>query len=101
MSDLLAINSNIKENPFVVNLSLKTHKASVVVEALSNRNIYVSSISACHSNGEPISHVVKALTHDDNLAHNTIRISFDRQNTVEEVLTFIKEFKEIIGGLKQ
>ena len=101
MSDLIAINSNNKENPFVVNFSLKNHKASVVVEALSNRKIFVSSISACHSRGEPVSYVVKALTHDDVLAHNTIRISLDAQNTLEEVDIFIKEFKEIIGGLKQ
>lgn len=101
MNDLLVINSNIKENPFVVNFSLKDHKASVVVEALSNRNIFVSSISACHSSGEPMSYVVNALRHDENLAHNTVRVSFDSQNTVEEVDAFIKEFKEIIGGLKQ
>ncbi|MCR5309681.1 MAG: cysteine desulfurase [Bacilli bacterium] len=101
MDDLLVINSNTKENPFVVNFSLKKHKASVVVEALSNRNIFVSSISACHSKGEPVSYVVKALKHDDVLAHNTIRVSLDTLNTVEEVKIFIKEFKEIIGGLKQ
>ena len=101
LDDLLVINSNYKENPFVTNFSLKNHKASVVVEALSNRNIFVSSISACHSSGEPMSYVVKALTHDDVLAHNTIRISFDANNTLEEIDTFIKEFKEIIGGLKQ
>lgn len=99
--DLLSINSNVRENPFVVNFSLKNHKASVVVEALSNKDIYVSSISACHSNGEPLSYVVKALAHDDILAHNTIRVSFDAHNTVEEVEEFIKQFKEIIGGLKQ
>ena len=101
MDDLVVINSNVEANPFVVNFSLKNHKASVVVEALSNRNIFVSSISACHSRGEPMSYVVQALRHDDVLAHNTVRISLDAQNTVEEVDTFIKEFKEIIGGLKQ
>jgi len=101
MSDILVINSNIKENPFVVNISLKNHKASVVVEALSNRDIYVSSISACHSSGEPVSYVVEALRHDYVLAHNTIRISFDPCNTLEEVAIFIKEFKAIIGEIKQ
>lgn len=101
MDELLIINSNEKVNPFVINFSLRNHKASVVVEALSNRNIFVSSISACHSSGEPMSYVVKALKNDDVLAHNTIRVSFDCQNTIEEIDTFIKEFKEIIGGLKQ
>ena len=98
---LIVINSNNEENPFVVNFSFKNHKASVVVEALSNIGIFVSSISACHSRGEPVSYVVKALTHDDVLAHNTIRVSFDSQNTIEEVDIFVRELKEIIGGLKQ
>ena len=48
-----------------------------------------------------MSYVVQALRHDGALAHNTVRISLDAQNSVEEVDTFIKEFKEIIGGLKQ
>lgn len=89
------------ENPYIVNFSSKKHKASVIVEALSNEGIYVSTISACHSKKEKISNVVLALKHNDRLASNTIRVSFSYDNTIEEVDTFINIIKKVIEGIKQ
>jgi len=99
--DLYEINSNYKNNPFIVNFSLKTKKASVVVEALSEENIFVSSISACHSKGEPISYVVMEQKHNETFAHNTIRVSFSVSNTMEDVETFISELDRIVKSIKQ
>ena len=98
--DLYEINSN-PENPYIVNFSLKTKKASVVVEGLSNKNIMVSSISACHSRKEAYSHVVMAMGKGDLLSHNTVRISIDSNNTIEEAKTLIKELDELVRGIKQ
>ena len=99
--DKYILNSLDKNNPYIVNFSLKKHKASVVVEALSNRGIMVSSLSACHSKNEDYSYVVYALKHDMCLAHNTIRVSFSSDNTLDEVKTFIKELETIIKEIKQ
>ncbi|MBQ6730543.1 MAG: cysteine desulfurase [Bacilli bacterium] len=99
--DKYVINSSCKDNPYIVNFSLKKHKASVVVEALSNRNIMVSSLSACHSKGEDYSYVVYAMNKDMCLAHNTIRVSFSYENTLEEVETLTKELTSIIKEIKQ
>ena len=99
--DKYVINSSCKDNPYIVNFSLKKHKASVVVEALSNRNIMVSSLSACHSKGEDYSYVVYAMNKDMCLAHNTIRVSFSYDNTLEEVKTFTKDLTAIIKEIKQ
>ena len=99
--DKYLINSHFENNPFIVNFSLKNHKASVVVEALSNRSIMVSSLSACHAKKEDYSQVVYAMTNDLNIAHNTIRVSFSEDNTLEEVETLIKNLEEIIKEIKQ
>ena len=99
--DLYHLNSLDLNNPYIVNFSLKNHKASVVVEALSNRNIMVSSLSACHSKNEDYSYVVYAIKHDMCLAHNTIRVSFSYDNTLDDVKDFIKALKEIIKEIKQ
>lgn len=99
--DKYVLNSLDKNNPYIVNFSLKNRKASVVVEALSNRNIMVSSLSACHSKNEDYSYVVYALKHDMCLAHNTIRVSFSYDNTLDDVKDFIKALKEIIKEIKQ
>ena len=99
--DKYIINSFSKDNPYIVNFSLRKHKASVVVEALSNRNIMVSSLSACHSKNEDYSYVVYAMKKDSCLAHNTIRVSFSYDNTLEEVKTLTKELDAILKEIKQ
>ncbi len=98
--DLYLLNSS-KENPFIVNFSLKTKKASVIVEGLSNNNIMVSSISACHSKKEAYSHVVKAMGRDDSLTHNTVRVSLDFSSTKEDIETFIKTLDKFVKEVKQ
>ena len=99
--DKYRINSFFEENPYIVNFSLRNHKASVVVEALSNRGIMVSSLSACHAKHEDYSAVVYAMTNDLNIAHNTIRVSFGKDNTLEEVEALIKNLETIIKEIKQ
>ena len=96
--DLYHINGGA--NPYIVNFSILTKKASVVVEALSNEGIMVSSTSACHAHKEPISEVVLAMTNNLSLAKNTIRISFDPSNTLEEVDILINKLNHIIGEIK-
>lgn len=96
----IVFNSNDKCSPFIVNFSLLNKKASVVVEALSLKGIYVSSVSACHSKREPMSYVVDAMFDDKNRAKNTIRISFDKDNTIEDVDSFVNEFKKIVRSIQ-
>ena len=96
--DLFELNSG--DNPYIVNFSLKNKKASVVVEALSSNGIMVSSVSACKAKEEAMSYVVKALGKNDTLAHNTIRVSFCEDNTLEEVDVFIKKLMDIVEAIK-
>ena len=99
--DKYILNSFNNDNPYIVNFSLINHKASVVVEALSNKGIMVSSLSACHSKHEDYSYVVYAMNHDMKLAHNTIRVSFSYENTVDNVNALIRALKQIMKEIKQ
>ena len=100
-SDLFVINSLDDNNPYIVNFSSVNHKASVIVEALSNKGIMVSSLSACHSKYEDYSDVVYAMTNDMKRAHNTIRVSFSNENTVDDVNALIRALKQIMKEIKQ
>ncbi len=91
---------NSSHNPYIINFSTLKKKASVVVEALSNAGIMVSSTSACHAHKEPLSEPVLMMSNDMHLAKNTIRISFDASNTLEEVDIFINKLSSIIGEIK-
>ena len=99
-SDKYELNLPKVINPYIINFSTINKKSSVVVEALSRNGIMVSSTSACHSSKEKGSYVVKSLGKSDNIANNTIRVSFSYLNTVEEVKTFIKELDKIIGEIR-
>lgn len=94
------LNSPINGSNNIVNFSLLDKKASVVVEALSNNNIMVSSISACHSRSEPNSYVIYEMTKDFNRSKNTIRVSFDGENTIDEVKILIKKLDLICNEVK-
>lgn len=98
--DGVELNSSLNGSPFIINFSLTKKKASVVVEDLSNKGIYVSSVSACNSKKESSSYVVKALGKSDDLAHNTVRVSFDHKNTIEEVNTFLEELKNTLEAIR-
>lgn len=98
--DGIELNSYEECSPYIINFSLTKKKASVVVEALSNKGIYVSSVSACHSKREPYSYVVKAIGKSEELAHNTIRVSLDKSTTMEELQIFINELKNVLETIK-
>ena len=98
--DLFELNSPSPINPYIINFSTLTKKGSVVVEALSNNGIMVSSISACHSSKEKGSHVVKALGKSEKIAGNTIRVSLSYLNNKEDIETFISTLESIIGAIR-
>lgn len=99
-SDICELNSHQLVNPYIVNFSLLTKKASVIVEALSREGIMVSSVSACSSRHEPFSYVVKAIGKDDIRSKNTIRVSFSYDNKIEEVEIFTKALEKILGEIR-
>lgn len=98
--DGIEFNSNNEGSPYILNFSLAKKKASVVVEALSNLGIYVSSVSACNSKREPSSYVVAALGKSEVLSHNTIRLSFGEDNTEEDASVFARELNKVLESIR-
>ncbi len=93
--DGIHINSPIDASPYIVNFSINK-KASVVVEALSKKEIYVSTKSACSSKKSSISYVLKEIGLDEKSASNALRISFSSYSKEEEVNVFLEALKEIL-----
>lgn len=96
----VVINSPHDASPYILNFSLREHKASVIVEGLSLKGIMVSTISACSSKRNEKSHVLVAMDKDIRLASNPIRLSFDESNTLLEAQEFIKVLKELLAITK-
>ncbi|SEN06287.1 cysteine desulfurase family protein [Lihuaxuella thermophila] len=71
--------------PYILSLSFPGIKSEVLVHALEEEGIYVSSKSACSSKAEIPSRVLKAMGRTDEEAIGSIRISMGFQTTAEEM----------------
>ncbi len=94
--DEVVIHSPLDASPYVFDFSLTSHKASVVVEALSNEGICVSSVSACSSKGEPHSYVLEAMGKNERECANPIRVSFPVDAKEEDVERFLAALKTVL-----
>jgi cysteine desulfurase len=72
----------------------KNEKAEFLLMNLDMRNICVSGGSACSSGADIGSHVMKALNKVDKYV--TLRFSFSRFNTLEEVDRVVETLKELV-----
>lgn len=88
------INSPKNSIPNTLNISLINMDSKKVVKLLEEKEIYLSTTSACSLKNAP-SKSVFAITNDEELAKNSIRISISHLTKKEELETFIREFKKI------
>ena len=86
--------------PHIVNISFPELKGEVLVHALEEDNIYVSTGSACSSKSDKTNNVLKAINIPEKYREGTIRISLSRYNNKKEINYTIKKLKEKIDFLK-
>lgn len=71
--------------PHILNLTLPGIKSETMLHYLSSEGIYVSSGSACSSNSSHKSGALLAYGHTEREADCSIRVSFSKRNTPEDV----------------
>ena len=91
------INSNEYSINQIVNFSLKNIKGEVMLHALEQDDIYVSTQTAC-ATGD-YSFAIYALTNDKNRARNSIRVSISYLTTKDEIDEFIESLSKNINRL--
>ncbi len=82
--------------PHIVSLSFPGLKSEVLVHALEEKGIYISTKSACSSKSEQPSRILTAMGLTNEEANGTIRISFSPENTLEEINYVVSVLKAII-----
>lgn len=87
----VVFNSTEKSIPHIVNISIPGIKAEVLLHALEQDEIYVSTKTACSKN-DAASPAVLALGKDQQTASSSIRISLSYLTTEEEIKKFLKVF---------
>tara|TARA_Y200000002_G_scaffold54481_1_gene39890 strand:- start:2882 stop:4099 length:1218 start_codon:yes stop_codon:yes gene_type:complete len=85
--------------PNITNVSFAYIEGESLIMAL--KDVAVSSGSACTSASLEPSYVLRALGRADELAHSSIRFSFGRFTTEEEVLMVAKTTKKVVNQLRE
>ena len=87
--------------PQVVSVSFDGIRSEVLLHALEEKGIYVSSGSACSSNHPGVSDTLKAIGVKKELLDATLRFSFGLFNTKEEIDYSIEVLKELLPVLRR
>ena len=94
------LNGNKKNKvPNITNVSFAYVEGESLIMAL--QDVAVSSGSACTSASLEPSYVLRALGRPDELAHSSIRFSFGRFTTEEEVRSVAETTKKVVAQLRE
>lgn len=87
--------------PQIVSAGFEGVRAEVLLHALEERGIYVSSGSACSSNHPGISGTLRGIGVRPSLLDSTLRFSFGMFNTEDEVDACLKALNELLPMLRR
>ena len=87
--------------PHIVSVSFAGVRSEVLLHALEERGIQVSSGSACSSNHPAISGTLKAIGVKKELLDSTLRFSFGMFNKKEEIDYAVDVLKELLPVLRR
>ncbi len=99
----LRINSPLKDDfsPYILNVSFKNIKGEVLLHALEDNDIYVSTGSACSSKNSKDSRILKALLVPNDYLQGAIRFSFSEFTTKDEIDYALQVIKKSLGFLRR
>jgi cysteine desulfurase len=93
-------NSPADASPYIVNISFPGAKSEVLIRVLGESEIYVSSSSACSTKKKKLSYILSAMNIKDEFVQSAIRISFSRNNTLDEIATFCQKIDDALKTLR-
>jgi cysteine desulfurase len=99
----IKINSEVSDlfSPYILNVSFVGVRGEVLLHALEEKEIYVSTGSACSSKDTKDSHILKAIGLKPEEITGAIRFSFSGDNTKEEVDYVIEQLEKSLKFLRR
>jgi len=95
------IEINGGDAPWIISLTVFGVRSEVLLHALEEKGIYVSSGSACASNRPAVSETLKAIGVKKEALDSTIRLSLCEENSKEELIYAAENIKELSIRLRQ
>jgi cysteine desulfurase len=90
-----------KSAPHIISVSFDGIRSEVLLHALEEKQVYVSSGSACASNHPSLSGTLKAIGVKKDLLDSTLRFSFSVESTMDEVEYALQNIKELVPILRK
>ena len=87
--------------PHIVSVSFEGIRSEVLLHALAEKGIYVSSGSACSSNHPELSGTLKAIHVPQQLLDSTLRFSFSVDTKTEEIVYALEQLQELLPALRR
>ncbi|RLK62961.1 cysteine desulfurase [Atopobacter sp. AH10] len=81
--------------PYINCFALENVKGEVLLHALEEKGIYISTTSACSSKALSGSHTLKEMAYPDQITRGAVRASFGDQTTLEEVEAFCQVLTQL------
>lgn len=101
MDEALLMEKCRQTAPHIVSVGFADIKGEVLLHALEEKGIFVSSGSACASNHQKISESLQAIGVNKEYLDSTIRFSFCEYTTMDEINYTIEQLKEIVPMLRR
>ena len=95
---VLAPNSSV---PYILSVAFINITGEVVVNFLQERDIIVSTSSACSSKNSDVSHVIEAIRLPKGFEKGVIRISFGKDQTIDEIHQIMEAVRQLMQLLKR
>ena len=90
-------NSGSEHLPGIINLSFRGKDGEAILHRLDLLGVCISTGAACNSKSTEISHVLKSIQLEDELAKGTIRISLGKENTRDDVEQIVVALQKVLA----
>ncbi len=88
-------------SPHILHITIPNFDSETVILYLDQKGFAVSSKSACKTDDEEVSHVLKALNLEENKLLSSIRISFGRKTKISDIENFVNTLRQTLDILKK
>ncbi|MCL2677412.1 MAG: cysteine desulfurase [Streptococcaceae bacterium] len=87
--------------PNIITFGIRGVRGEVLVHALEEHDIFISTTSACSSKKNAAASTLSAMNIKSEIATSAVRISLDFSNTMTEVESFLTIFKQIYTNFEK
>lgn len=90
-----------EQSPYIINFAVTHIKGETLVHALEEHDVYISAKSACSSKSAQASRILLSLGVSEEIALESVRVSFAHLTTMDDVNTFLKALKLVTVQMRK